>query len=279
MKTKKEKKKVAIWWEKTVEYKFICDCVSSRIFNTICPLDGNEEILGDTITSIDIKDAFDEKDKMFIIEFKKTFENKHLKQETDKFTPKVNSEGYLKAKRCFEKSELNEVKNAHFLIAAKYSNDDLELILRDYFSFKEEGNKSLNECFTASNGMNLNTFILYASSFSSHKKYSFCNHCGSGGQNKKSTNPEPSSPNGGGVNEKRKEPINTTYVVGINPESKKCKIIPFELLKLSGPDNDTDAPRFPISNSPESGVKIIIYENSEANAKLLEINNQEADLA
>ncbi|WP_373963353.1 hypothetical protein [Kosakonia sacchari] len=279
MKAKKAKKKVAVWWEKTVEYKFICDCVSSRIFNTICPLDGNEEILGDTITSIDIKDAFDKNDKMFIIEFKKTFENKCLKQETDKFTPKENSAGYLKAKKCFEKSELKEVKNSHFLIAAKYLNDDLELILRDYFSFKQEENKSLNECFAASNGMNLNTFISYASCFASHKKYSFCNNCGSGGGNEKSTNPEPSGPNGGEIKEKSKEPVNTTYVVGINPESKKCKIIPFELLKLLGPDNDSGAPHSPISNNSGSGVKIIIDENSEANAKLMEMNNQEADLA
>ena len=61
--TKGEKMK--IWWEKTVEYKFVCDYCNNLLF--LMPLDGNHETAGDTILN--------NSEKFILVEFKKEFTN------------------------------------------------------------------------------------------------------------------------------------------------------------------------------------------------------------
>lgn len=142
MKVSASKKNSPLWWEKTVEYKFICDCVKNGIINNICPLDGDEEALGDTLASLTPEDVFDENDRIFILEFKRTFDSKCLKAETNKFKPQKDAEGYQIAKKCFEKSDMNKIRNSHYLIAAEYSDNFLELLIRDYFDFDTDKKKS-----------------------------------------------------------------------------------------------------------------------------------------
>lgn len=42
-------KQEVVWFEKTVEYKFIADCLDKEIIKSIAPLDGIQERVGDTI--------------------------------------------------------------------------------------------------------------------------------------------------------------------------------------------------------------------------------------
>ncbi len=65
-----------IWWEKTVEYKFICEYCDKSF---LMPLDGEAEKAGDTIANIS--------KKFSLIEFKKKFEN--IKDEKKKFNRKL----------------------------------------------------------------------------------------------------------------------------------------------------------------------------------------------
>ncbi|MBE4194917.1 hypothetical protein HJ093_16825 [Vibrio parahaemolyticus] len=52
------------WWEKTVEYRFVADTYSKKMFNLLAPLDGDVERIGDAVAA---KDS-----KYYIIEFKKS---------------------------------------------------------------------------------------------------------------------------------------------------------------------------------------------------------------
>ncbi|WP_447881726.1 hypothetical protein [Serratia fonticola] len=264
MKTKESKEKLPVWWEKTVEYKFICECVSRGVFNNVCPLDGNAEIIGDTVISIAVEDAFNKNDKIFIVEFKKTFKNECLKQETDKFKPKNKAGGYNKAKSCFEKSEVSVGRNSHYLIAAVYRDGIFELLLRDYFSFHEGENKELTTAFNEENGMNVELFVSYALSFTSHKKNSFCHYCNLKGGGGADTKPESKDPSGGGgdAQDDESQYLDTTFVLGINPATKNCKIMPLKWLSLLGPGDDSETPSAPGRNNSGDGVKFDIdYEN------------------
>ena len=68
--------KEKIWWEKTVEYRFICDYCDKSF---LMPLDGEAEKAGDTIANIS--------EKFLLIEFKKKFEN--IKDEKKKFNKEL----------------------------------------------------------------------------------------------------------------------------------------------------------------------------------------------
>ena len=41
------------WWEKTVEYSFVCLAIEKDIFNLLLPLDGDVESIGDAVLGKD----------------------------------------------------------------------------------------------------------------------------------------------------------------------------------------------------------------------------------
>ena len=54
-----------IWWEKTVEYKFIVDAHKERSLDFAAPLSGIQEMAGDGVFSADAK--------LILVEFKRDF--------------------------------------------------------------------------------------------------------------------------------------------------------------------------------------------------------------
>lgn len=102
-----------IWWEKTVEYKFIIDAQKERDLDFAAPLSGIQEMAGDGVFSADAK--------LILVEFKRDF--KSLKSEVDKFT------NYEEAKR-----KMKDRDSHHFLVYGYVSDKKLNLEARQYFS-------------------------------------------------------------------------------------------------------------------------------------------------
>jgi hypothetical protein len=104
-----------IWWEKTVEYKFILDAERNLGLQFAAPLSGVQECAGDGVFSSD--------SKIVLIEFKRS--DRELNTEHDKF---VNYQNAVKA--------LGEKDNHHFLVYGSCETNERELSLYacTYFS-------------------------------------------------------------------------------------------------------------------------------------------------
>jgi len=114
-----------IWWEKTVEYKFVLDYSLEMGDFFVTPLDGNLEAAGDTI--------FAAENKWILIEFKRNHDS--LKSEESKFTD------YQKA---YEALFIDDAH--HFLIYGKLELDKtLTLECTNYF--RQINAIQLNELF------------------------------------------------------------------------------------------------------------------------------------
>lgn len=125
------------WWEKTVEYKFIS--WSKLQFDAI-PLDGDLEQAGDTL-------FLNENNDLFLIEFKKQKDDKHIKSELNKFTDD---------KDALEKIQNNKFNTCHFCVygAMFYENEKRKeqvkfgLAFEHYIDFiKNQGNILLDNSF------------------------------------------------------------------------------------------------------------------------------------
>ncbi|WNO10489.1 hypothetical protein [Teredinibacter sp. KSP-S5-2] len=106
-----------IWWEKTVEYKFILSAATDKKLDFAAPLSGvQEHCFADGIFSSNYK--------IILIEFKRSYQE--LKTEEDKFV-------------CYEKAkkEMSGRDTHHYLV---YGSEDvtgsLNLHARNYFSQK-----------------------------------------------------------------------------------------------------------------------------------------------
>lgn len=106
-----------IWWEKTVEYKFIIQTATDRKIDFAAPLSGTQEIGGDGIFGVDAK--------LILVEFKRS--QREFKTEKDKF-------------KCYEKAK-NEMRGRdkyHFLVyGSEGENGNLNIHAKHYFSLKE----------------------------------------------------------------------------------------------------------------------------------------------
>ena len=137
------------WWEKTVEYFFIRNCIGSSM--VIAPLDGNEEKAGDSIFAKD--------NKWVLIEFKNNVDS--LKNEEGKFLQ------FAKAKEHFQGKDSH-----HFLVyGAIFEDDNSEkpkfgVSATTYFSRKPTNNV---EAMLAS-GVGGEEFFAYVKDFTSFKK-------------------------------------------------------------------------------------------------------------
>jgi len=105
-----------IWWEKTVEYKFVLDAAKESGLDFAAPLSGIQEMAGDGIFSADAK--------LILVEFKRDFNS--LKSEVDKFT-------------CYDKAakKLKGRDNHHFLVYGYVEKKELKLQARNYFAVKK----------------------------------------------------------------------------------------------------------------------------------------------
>ncbi len=105
----------SVWWEKTVEYKFILDAEREVGLRFAAPLSGVQERAGDGVFSSD--------SKIVLIEFKRS--ESELDSEHDKF---VNYENAVKALRSKD--------GHHFLVYGSCETNEEELRLHacNYFS-------------------------------------------------------------------------------------------------------------------------------------------------
>ncbi|MDP2715142.1 hypothetical protein [Rheinheimera sp.] len=139
------------WWEKTVEYFFIRNCIGDSM--VIAPLDGNEEKAGDSIFAKD--------NKWVLIEFKNNVDS--LKSEEGKFSD------FAKAKERFQDNDSH-----HFLVyGAIFEDENSEkpnfgVSATTYFSRKPTNSV---EAMLAS-GLGGEEFFAYVKDFTSFKKAS-----------------------------------------------------------------------------------------------------------
>ncbi|NHQ86278.1 hypothetical protein HA050_09130 [Iodobacter sp. HSC-16F04] len=106
-----------IWWEKTVEYKFILEVERNSRLDFAAPLSGVQENAGDGVFGYD--------SKIVLIEFKRS--KNELASEHNKYT---NYEDAVEA--------LSGKDNHHFLVYGSCSkNNELCLHARNYFSQKK----------------------------------------------------------------------------------------------------------------------------------------------
>ncbi|AYF20131.1 TPA: hypothetical protein NJ279_004510 [Vibrio parahaemolyticus] len=110
----------SIWWEKTVEYKFVVDAAKceERNLDFAAPLSGIQEMAADGVFSADAK--------LILVEFKRDL--KSLKTEADKFT-------------CYKKAakKMKGRDRHHFLVYGYISRENqLELEARRYFSLNKK---------------------------------------------------------------------------------------------------------------------------------------------
>jgi len=136
-----------IWWEKTVEYKFVMLLSkSNKLF--LAPLDGNHERAGDTILS--------SHNRWVLIEFKK--DKSSIQDEKTKF---------LKYEAA--KSELGLIDGHHHLIYGQLTNNNpQELALCGETYFSKQALRSLDEIL--SSGTGINEFSNYIKQFTKYKK-------------------------------------------------------------------------------------------------------------
>lgn len=102
-----------LWWEKTVEYKFVLDAERMRGLQFAAPLSGVHERAGDGIFSSD--------SKIVLIEFKRS--EAELETERDKFVDYENASELLISK-----------DGHHFLVYGSYVDPELRLNACTYFS-------------------------------------------------------------------------------------------------------------------------------------------------
>lgn len=220
----KNKTNTPIWWEKTVEYKFISDCFEKGIIKQILPLDGNEERLGDAITLLE--NSYKE-NNFYILEFKRELNNTEFKHEKSKFPDK--EKGYDSAWNCLNPNKNERFKKAHYFIAAKYENKLFQLFARDYFSSQTTKTKTIEESFGPGTGLTIEDFKTYACYFTTHKQTKICIKCRDG-DDRDSRDDGPSDdpkPRGG-----KKEEEVKSMVIAINPHTKACTIFPLEWINI-----------------------------------------------
>ncbi len=220
-------KEEVVWFEKTVEYKFIADCLDKGIIKSIAPLSGFREQVGDTITVL--RDAY-KNFKFYIIEFKKDLGEAGFKLEVnEKFTEKLA--GYNTAKDCFSDEEGRPSIKGHYFIGAQYKDNKFQLVVRDYFAPSRAARETLDVALSSKAGMTQEEFALYVSRFTSHKKTNKCYKCSDSG-NGGSTVTSPAEPNprgGHGLNVEK----DISVVVAINPDNKECITFPLTLVQLT----------------------------------------------
>lgn len=221
-----------IWWEKTVEYKFIADCLEKGIIKKISPLDGFQERIGDTITILEnsIKDHL-----FYVLEFKLELNGDEFGGEYGKF--KGRSQGYRVAQECFNAEKNSPIKKSHYFIGAKFSDGNFELVVRDYFAVDRKRFFSIEEALSDESGMTKDEFYNYVRRFVSHKKQNECKKCSNqneGGSASRDPDGGRSPDNGGpgGIVASESKDNYMTQVVAISPGTKECVFFPLEPLTI-----------------------------------------------
>lgn len=218
-------KQTVFWWEKTVEYKFIQDCLEKNIIESIAPLDGFQEQAGDVITAI--RDAY-KNFKFYIIEFKRNLGIDGFNREVNK---KFKGElaGYKAARECFTDIENKPKFGGHYFIGATYENDKFQLVVRNYFAYDITETTTLEEALNSNAGMTDEQFSQYVGRFASHKKRQKCHHCSDSDEGE-SDKQNRDNPDPGGKAIKVED---LSIVVAINPHNKECILFPLELVHLT----------------------------------------------
>jgi hypothetical protein len=134
-----------IWWEKTVEYKFVALLLSKKKLDLALPFSGKQENAGDAI--------FSEKSKIILVEFKKRKSN--IVSEEEKYGDKFED----------AKKELSPSDEHHFLVYGEMVNDSFSLKAETYFSRNKKEIESIID-----NGVGFSEFNDYLAKLLEFKK-------------------------------------------------------------------------------------------------------------
>jgi hypothetical protein len=134
-----------MWWEKTIEYKFLA-LLFLEEGRVIAPLDGNHEMLGDAVFS-------DSENRWVLIEFKRDAGT--IASELAKF------DKYESARQALGKDDSH-----HWLIYGYLEGTKLQLRYKTYFATRPFG--SLQHVMNS--GIDVEAFKKYITSFTSYKK-------------------------------------------------------------------------------------------------------------
>lgn len=141
-----------MWWEKTVEYRFLQVLFLEKA-NNICPLDGNEELVGDAITFIN--------SKWSLIEFKKSYND--LGSEKKKYASDKN---YEKAKH-----KLAKISGHHHFVYGDIKDHNFTLCQQNYWGNGNSSSESVNIVSKVlDSGIEFDKFIVYILRLLSFKK-------------------------------------------------------------------------------------------------------------
>ncbi|MBO0236456.1 hypothetical protein [Vibrio parahaemolyticus] len=144
------------WWKKTVEYRFVADTYSKKMFNLLAPLDGDVERIGDAVAA---KDS-----KYYIIEFKKSLSE--LSGEYKKYPG--GKGGYLEAAATMA---FDPSSKSHFMIGGVVTEANgkpiLKLEIKHYFNLSSEVSLKLEDILV--HGLSLDELKKYTSKFTSMK--------------------------------------------------------------------------------------------------------------
>jgi len=134
-----------IWWEKTVEYKFVLDHADTD--SLVTPLDGNHERAGDVI--------FQNGTKCLLIEFKR--DEGCISSELKKF---ASVKAYNLAKGILAKGNTH-----HFVIYGEISDRDFVISSKLYFHDEKFDSKKI-----ITSGVDKEKFDKYLTTFLKYKK-------------------------------------------------------------------------------------------------------------
>lgn len=171
-------RKKRIWWEKTVEYLYVCKYLGD--YKMVVPLDGEHEKLSDSA----LLDGF----RWIIVEFKKNYN--WLSAEKNKFNKHEENRYDIAKKTLMEEYGDSIGIKHHFLVYGDIDNEgNLSLKTEQYFSTPKENVFEPNNLFK--NGVSLSQFNRYASALVKFKS-------GSGGGLVGKSQADPDSPDDGG---------------------------------------------------------------------------------
>ncbi|NQS86964.1 hypothetical protein ACRPHS_04270 [Pantoea allii] len=188
----------AVWYEKTVEYKFVFMAKRLWGIDLLSPLAGNPEVIGDGIVSAS--------NRYYIIEFKRDFES--IPSEYEKY--KDGIEGFKKTKITMTKSPHWEY---HYIIHGYYtpSNQKFGIYVNKYFGVWEKSKKSIRNNFKG--GMDITQLNQYATKFTACKNGDYDDSEGSSG------------------GESGREIVIKTKILAINNTNNIATITTFEYIK------------------------------------------------
>ncbi|HEM6802516.1 TPA: hypothetical protein U2I18_003073 [Citrobacter koseri] len=155
-----------IWFEKTVEYKFVFSAKEHWGIDLLSPLAGDPEVIGDAIVS--------SRNRYFIIEFKRNAKSRT--SEYEKY--KGKKEGFIESVKAMTK---NSSWEHHYIIYGSIDSETKDFILKEERYFQYQGISPVPKKPFFEGGMSVSELSEYAQALTACKNGD-ADGGGSGGQ-------------------------------------------------------------------------------------------------